>query len=154
MKKSEAALLRERFVAAYAGDAAEAKAKEEAEVEAGKKYRLGKDDELGPADLALFDFWDQPAGEGGLEEVLRKSAEPKKIAIADRKAKMSKCPPIEKTEEAEPAAEPPEKPGEMLKTASAVPKLETAKCPPIEKTEEAEPAARPAARQPKPPGIF
>jgi hypothetical protein len=42
-----------------------------------------------------------------LEEVLRKSAELEKIAIADCKAKMSKCPPIEKTEEAEPAAPPP-----------------------------------------------
>jgi hypothetical protein len=119
---------------------AEAKAKEEAEMEAGKRYRLGKDDELGPADLALFDLWDQPAGEGGLAEVLRKSAELEKIAIADRKAKKSKCPPIKKAEEAEPAAKPPEKPGEMPKTASAAPMPETAKCPPIKKAGEAEPA--------------
>ncbi|MDR1519214.1 MAG: hypothetical protein LBU23_03595 [Planctomycetota bacterium] len=120
---------------------AETKAKEDAEVAVGKRYRLGKDDELGPADQALFDLWDQPTGEGGLEEVLRKSAELEKIAMADRKAKKSKCPPIGNTEEAEPAAPPPEKPGEMPKPANAAPKPETAKCPPIKKTGEAEPAA-------------
>ncbi|MDR1521152.1 MAG: hypothetical protein LBU23_13570, partial [Planctomycetota bacterium] len=94
------------------------------------------------------------------EEVLRKSAELEKIAMAERKAKKSKCPPIGNTEEAEPAAEALEKPGETAKPANAAPKPETRKCPPIGNTEEAEPAAKPAippapaARQAKPPGIF
>jgi hypothetical protein len=77
--------------------------------------------------------------------VLRKSAELEKIAMAEHKAKKSKCPPIGNTEEAEPAAEAPEKPGEMPKPASAAPKPETTKCPPIGNTEEAEPAAPPAS---------
>ncbi|MDR1519226.1 MAG: hypothetical protein LBU23_03655 [Planctomycetota bacterium] len=76
------------------------------------------------------------------------------MADATSKAKTMKCPPIRKTEEAEPAAKPPEKPGEMAKTVAAAAKPETAKCPPIEKTEEAESAVKPAARRPKPPGIF
>ncbi|MDR1519434.1 MAG: hypothetical protein LBU23_04725, partial [Planctomycetota bacterium] len=54
---------------------AEAKAKEDAEVAAGRKFRLWAGDELTPAEKALFDLWEQPSGEGGLEEVLRKSAE-------------------------------------------------------------------------------
>ncbi|MDR1519845.1 MAG: hypothetical protein LBU23_06850, partial [Planctomycetota bacterium] len=125
------------------GDAEE-KAREAAGTEEGERFRLGAYGERTPAEEAIFDLWNQPSGEGGLEEVLRKSAELKEIAIAERKVKMAKCPPIKKTEEAEAAVEAPEKPGEMPKTAAAAAKPETAKCPPIKKTEEAEPAAPPA----------
>ncbi|MDR1520606.1 MAG: hypothetical protein LBU23_10795, partial [Planctomycetota bacterium] len=119
---------------------------EAAGTEEGERFRLGAYGERTPAEEAIFDLWEQPSGEGGLDEVLRKAAELEKIAIAERKAKMAKCPPIEKTEEAEAAAEAPEKQMEMPKTEEAAPKPETAKCPPIGKTEEAEPAAKPAAR--------
>ncbi|MDR1520907.1 MAG: hypothetical protein LBU23_12325, partial [Planctomycetota bacterium] len=71
--------------------------------------------------------WSQPAGEGGFEEVLRKSAELEKIAMAERKAKKSKCPPIGKTEEAEPVAKPtlaarqPKPPGKSLDAKKILP---------------------------------
>jgi hypothetical protein len=138
---------------------AEDKAREAAGME--ERFRLGAGGELTPAEKALFDLWEQPSGEGGLEEVLRKAAELKEIAIAERKAKMAKCPPIKKAEAVEPAAESAGPPASAAgpdapqpetakcppieKAPAAAPKPETSKCPPIKKAGEAEPAASPAS---------